>query len=432
MPSAPTTTSASLELRNSIYQTTSKASRELKPSEANTLANGIAANAKGNMSYQCDTCGTDCTALRYHSLKVKDFELCAPCYLDGRFPSTMFSGDFVKLTVSPPGTGHGADEAWSDQEVLLLLEGIEMYDDDWTAVEDHVGTRTAQQCIRKFLSLPIEDPYVAAEGDQGPLRYGRLPFEQADNPVMSVVAFLAGVVNPVVAAEAARTAMQVLAEGGAIKEDAGEKREDKGGEGDKAQTQGDGRAGANANAMQQDGEGASVPNGEAKRAHSSHNDMVVDPPGTSTTTTLGPGARPTIPHSQVARAAGLALKSSAKASSALADAEDATIRSALASLIKLTLTKLELKMTAFEELEELLEEERKGLESTRMALVSERVNLKRILDGVRAELGKNVGVSGLGGMGTTGQGTPVSEVPSGTPMEGDAGPVGEGSFAQLG
>lgn len=408
--------SASLELRNSIYQTTSKASRELKAAEANTLANGISSNAKGNMSYQCDTCGTDCTALRYHSLKVKDFELCAPCYLDGRFPSTMFSGDFVKLTVTPPGVGHGADDEWTDQEVLLLLEGIEMYDDDWTSIEDHVGTRTAQQCIRKFLSLPIEDPYIAAEGDQGPLRYGRVPFEQADNPVMSVVAFLAGVVNPAVAAEAAKTAMHVLAEDGAENESERQGDVKEGADGEKVEAE---------NAMQQDIPEApsAPPNSEPSTKNgvpgAQTNDMVVDQPAESK-------PAPKIPHSHVARAAGLALKSSARAASALADAEDATIRSALASLIKLTLTKLELKMTAFEELEELLEEERKGLESTRMALVNERVNLKRMLDGVRTELGKNAN------LGTTGQGTPVSEVPSGTPIEGDVGPVNDGSFAQLG
>ncbi|KAF8137196.1 SWIRM domain-containing protein [Boletus edulis] len=416
---ATTATSTSLELRNSIYQTTSKASRELKATEAKTLTNGISSNAKGNMSYQCDTCGTDCTALRYHSLKVKDFELCAPCYLDGRFPSTMFSGDFVKLTITPPGVGHGADDEWTDQEVLLLLEGIEMYDDDWTAIEDHVGTRTAQQCIRKFLSLPIEDPYISAEGDQGPLRYGRIPFEQADNPVMSVVAFLAGVVNPAVAAEAAKTAMHVLAEGGGVKEDENEKQGDtrKGTDGDNAEGE---------SVMQQDVPEApsAAPNGESSTKNSisgpQANDMVVDRPAESTK------PLPKIPHSQVARAAGLALKSSARAASTLADAEDATIHSTLASLIKLTLTKLELKMTAFEELEELLEEERKSLESTRMALVNERVNLKRMLDGVRGELSKNAN------LGTTGQGTPVSEVPSGTPIEGDVGPVGDGSFAQLG
>ncbi|KIJ58891.1 hypothetical protein HYDPIDRAFT_101791 [Hydnomerulius pinastri MD-312] len=420
--------SASLELRNSIYQTTSKASRELKPNEANALTNGLATNTKGNMSYQCDTCGTDCTAVRYHSLKVKDFELCAPCYLDGRFPSTMFSGDFVKLTAAPPGVGHGTDDEWTDQEVLLLLEGIEMYDDDWSAIEDHVGTRTAQQCIRKFLALPIEDPYITAEGDQGPLRYGRVPFEQADNPVMSVVAFLAGVVNPSVASEAAKTAMHVLTDGASKDKEGDKQTETKDGEDEGEKT------GAEADAaMEEDAPDARSAPQKAETSSKTGtpaphtDDMSVDQPSAHTTITTT--RAPKIPQSHVARAAGLALKSSARAAATLADAEDASIRSTLASLIKLTLTKLELKMTAFEELEELLEEERKGLESARMALVNERVNLKRMLDGVKAELGKNVTPTSLG---TTGQGTPVSEVQSGTAMEGDSGPVSDGNFAQLG
>ncbi|KAL4079467.1 Smarcc1 protein [Scleroderma citrinum] len=409
------TTSASLELRNSIYQTTAKASREIQPNEATSLANGLAAGARGNMSYQCDTCGTDCTAVRYHSLKVKDFELCPPCYLDGRFPSTMFSGDFVKLTANPPNVRQGAgDEEWSDQEVLLLLEGIEMYDDDWSAIEDHVGTRSAQQCIRKFLSLPIEDPYIAAEGDQGALRYGRIPFEQADNPVMSVVAFLAGVVNPSVASEAAKTAMHVLTDGVPKEDEKGDKDKDDGKkvvdsasdapmEQDVPDT---------ANAQSQTEAGQSAP--------SQTDGMNVDSSASS--------RNPKIPHSHAVRAARLALKSSARAASELAEAEEAHIRSTLASLIKLTLTKLELKMSAFEELEEVLEEERKGLESARMALVNERVNLKRMLDGVKAELGKHVPVS----LGTTGQGTVVNDVDAGTAMEGDFGPVADGNFAQLG
>ncbi|KAG0696577.1 SWIRM domain-containing protein [Suillus ampliporus] len=409
--------SASFELRNSIYQTTSKASRAVTSAEANALANGV--SSKGNMSYQCDTCGTDCTALRYHSLKVKDFELCSPCYLDGRFPSTMFSGDFVRLTSSPPGVSHGGtDDDWTDQEVLLLLEGIEMFDDDWSAIEDHVGTRTSQQCIRKFLALPIEDPYIASEGDAGPLRFGRIPFEQADNPVMSVVAFLAGVVGSGVAAEAAKAAMHALTDG-APKEDAENTVDEKEESGDKNDAEGD-------TAMDEDAPNASTANAEPENTPSNTEGAEGD-----TTKPAKPQSK--LPQSHVARAAQLALKSSAKAAQQLADAEDVHIRSTLASLIKLTLTKLELKTSQFEELEEVLEEERKGLESARMALVNERVNLKRMLDGVRSELAKNGRTSiPPTNLGTTGQGTIATEVSSSTLLDGDAGPRNDGEFAQLG
>ncbi|CAF1501460.1 unnamed protein product, partial [Adineta ricciae] len=97
---------------------------------------------------------------------------------------------------------------WSDQEILLLLEGLEMYKDDWNKVCEHVGTRTQDECILKFLQLPIEDPYLEGNGSSlGPLAYQPIPFSQNGNPVMSTVAFLASVVDPRVASVAVKAAL---------------------------------------------------------------------------------------------------------------------------------------------------------------------------------------------------------------------------------
>ncbi|KAF9479779.1 SWI/SNF complex protein, partial [Pholiota conissans] len=425
-PPAASATPASLELRNSIYQTTSKSSRQISAAEASTLANGastpVKANGTGlptsNIAHTCDTCGADCSVVRYHSLKDKKIEICAPCYLDGRFPSNMYSGDFVKLTSAAGAVsqGSGNNDDWLDQEILLLLEGVEMYDDDWSKIEEHVGTRSAQQCIRKFLELPIEDPYLNTEGAMGPLRFGRIPFEQADNPVMSVVAFLAGVVGPGVAAEAAKTALHELTDGKISTTTEG---------GDKEKASEQQKAAQDDDRMDED---AKVDSAESTA-----------PEGASTEGSQPQKPKTTVPHSKVVRAADLALKSSAKAAQALADAEDAQIKSALAQLIKLTLTKLELKMSQFEELEEILEEERKSLESARLGLVNERVNLKRVLDSVRAEISRNgvgqgvvnvVSQAGPHPIGTTGQGTLVTEVGSAS-AQSDVGPVMDGANLQL-
>ena len=431
IPTAPSVP-ASLELRNSIYQTSSKSSRPITAAEANTLSNGAAttsvkANGTGlppsDVGHTCDTCGADCSQVRYHSLKDKKLEICAPCYLDGRFPSTMYSGDFVKLTATAAGVSHGSgvNDDWSDQEILLLLEGVEMYDDDWSKIEEHVVTRSAQQCIRKFLELPIEDPYLNTEGSMGPLRFGRIPFEQADNPVMSVVAFLAGVVGPGLAAEAAKTALHELTDGDTakIEEDEMKSSEDKNDDDDILMVEDDKEEFSSAlPAADKSNSGTPAP---------------ISPSDSSQK------KKYTLPHSKVVRAAELALKSSAKAAQTLATAEDTQIRSTLASLIKLTLTKLELKMSQFEELEDLLEEERKALEAARMGLVNERVGLKRMLDTVRLEIAKNGGVGGAGaaammasnsGLGTTGQGSVVMEVGNGS-TQSDVGPVADGSTLQL-
>lgn len=124
---------------------------------------------------------------------------------------------------------------WTEQETLLLLEGLEMYKDDWNKVCEHVGTRTQDECILHFLRLPIEDPYLEdfetgmsincriplnlnllnqpfnLGGALGPLSYQPIPFSKSGNPIMSTVAFLASVVDPRVAAAAAKAAMEEFA-----------------------------------------------------------------------------------------------------------------------------------------------------------------------------------------------------------------------------
>ncbi|XP_051986859.1 SWI/SNF complex subunit SMARCC2 [Xyrauchen texanus] len=102
-----------------------------------------------------------------------------------------------------------ATREWTDQETLLLLEGLEMYKDDWNKVSEHVGSRTQDECILHFLRLPIEDPYLEdTSSSLGPLAYQPVPFSQAGNPVMSTVAFLASVVDPRVASAAAKSALE--------------------------------------------------------------------------------------------------------------------------------------------------------------------------------------------------------------------------------
>ncbi|KAK7794654.1 hypothetical protein R5R35_004445 [Gryllus longicercus] len=104
---------------------------------------------------------------------------------------------------------------WTDQETLLLLEGLEMYKDDWNKVSEHVGSRTQDECILHFLRLPIEDPYLEdhekGAGLLGPLIYQPIPFSQTGNPIMSTVAFLASIVDPQIASCAVKAAMTEFA-----------------------------------------------------------------------------------------------------------------------------------------------------------------------------------------------------------------------------
>lgn len=99
----------------------------------------------------------------------------------------------------PPHTLH-------DNNNIPPPQALELYRDDWNKVAGHVATRTQDECILHFLKLPIEDPYLD-EHTLGPLAYQPVPFSQQGNPVMSTVAFLASVVDPRVAAAAAKAAL---------------------------------------------------------------------------------------------------------------------------------------------------------------------------------------------------------------------------------
>ncbi|KAF5103181.1 hypothetical protein DV451_001624 [Geotrichum candidum] len=118
-------------------------------------------------------------------------------------------------------------EGWTKKELLLLLEGVEKFSYDWKAISDHVGTKDKEACVLKFLSLSIEDPYLDGKSDikglgnsgdlrdkLGPLKYdvSNVPFSKADNPVLSVVTFLAGLSDPKVIAAAAERSITALKE----------------------------------------------------------------------------------------------------------------------------------------------------------------------------------------------------------------------------
>lgn len=104
----------------------------------------------------------------------------------------------------------GAHPEWEESETLALLEGIELYKDDWNKVCDHVGSRTQDECILHFLRLPIEDPYMERHqlNDLSPPLAQPIPFSKTGNPIMSTVAFLASVVDPRIAAAATKAALE--------------------------------------------------------------------------------------------------------------------------------------------------------------------------------------------------------------------------------
>lgn len=392
--STPGKPDLTLELRRTVYQTSLKMSRPVDGDTASALvasADSDRNQAGSGSAYSCDTCGSDCTRSRYQSIRTPSrgtqaFSLCPTCYLEGRFPSSMYSGDFVRME-DEPFKQASDDSDWSDTETLRLLEGLEMYDDDWTQVANHVGTRSREQCITKFLQLPIEDDYLnssakkssqangssgrhsTTQGDLGPLQYLRdgntsaIPFAQADNPVMSVVAFLASAVSPAVAAAAAQSALGELTDGmrkRIASKSNGANNEDETSAAKEGPTPTD-----KGEAMEMDA------------VASADKDVAKDAEAAFAPTTKPSADSETIPKTAVERAASVALGAAAAKAHLLSTFEERECQRLVGQVIEAQMKKMELKMAHFEQLETLLEQERRSLEISRRQLYTDRLNVSR-------------------------------------------------------
>ncbi|ORY95275.1 SWIRM domain-domain-containing protein [Syncephalastrum racemosum] len=162
-------------------------------------------NPDARKTYLCSSCNRDCSEVRYQSLKYKTVQLCADCFLDGKFTSNTWSGEFLRVEKNPEDD---TEDDWTDSETLRLLEGVDQFDDDWLAISEHVGTRSKEQCITQFLQLPIDDTFLSARLNQQ--EHDQVPFADQANPVMTMIAFLSGHINPGVGSIAAKAALKSL------------------------------------------------------------------------------------------------------------------------------------------------------------------------------------------------------------------------------
>jgi SWI/SNF related-matrix-associated actin-dependent regulator of chromatin subfamily C len=370
--------SLNLELRRNIYSTDARfKTKSVEPEQAAMAASEAASGeSRPRTTYTSDVSGVDLPGVRYQSIKDPSYNISESEYREGRFPNNLTSGDFIRVEESP--FKHGTDEPWSDQETLRLLEGLEMYDDDWDKIEEHVGTRSREQCIAAFLQLPIEDQYLGhAQVDAGPLQYAKIPFSRGDNPVMSVVAFLASVVDPKVAAAAAQSTISELkaslrnkAEGGA------DKAEEKG-----ASMAIDGGAEAS------------------------------EKPATS-------GAK-----GELERAATTALSAAAAKAHVLATQDDRELERLVRELVDAQVKKLELKLAHFDELESILEAERREVEQARQQLYDERLEVAKQWSKIREaaqKIASGQAVSPQELAGVTTSAAAASKESAVRPVEGDA------------
>ncbi|KAL8762206.1 MAG: hypothetical protein Q9184_001764 [Pyrenodesmia sp. 2 TL-2023] len=367
-----------LEIRRNIYDQTGKdVTASIKDKEANgdnpapnavlSAESAIEETAKEpKKAVYCYSCGIDCTRTRFHyarsgpsstgsaAAKVK-YDLCGDCFCNGRKPDSHQQWDFVKLEDEDYTTISDREKPWTDAELLRLLEALELFDDNWDSIADHVESRTREECVLKFLQLEIEDNYLENNTHEapsyGPLDQGRLPFSRSENSVMTVVGFLAGMSEPDVAAAAAgrsvsaiRTSLRKRLEGGMG-----------GGSQDKEKGKEKERMKAEEDLMQVDTVGS-------PQATNDNQVTVHENPSQ---------AQPTLET--------IALASSAARAGALASIEEREMTRLVSSAVNTTLQKLELKLQHFSEMEKALQDERRELERGRRQLFLDRLAFRKRL-----------------------------------------------------
>ncbi|ODV65504.1 SWIRM-domain-containing protein [Hyphopichia burtonii NRRL Y-1933] len=104
------------------------------------------------------------------------------------------------------------NDGWNDEEMKKLVLSIKQHPNDWYKISKNVGTKTPQECILKFLQLPIEDGFGNLnEKDYGILKFAsNFPVNAVDNPVINNLTFLTQIVDSDVAKAATKAASKVI------------------------------------------------------------------------------------------------------------------------------------------------------------------------------------------------------------------------------
>ncbi|KAK7320982.1 hypothetical protein VNO77_30996 [Canavalia gladiata] len=332
----------------------------------------------------CTYCSRPLPVVYYQSQKEVDILLCTDCFHDGRFVTGHSSIDFIRVDSTVDYDDLDGD-CWTDQETLLLLEAVEVYNENWNEIAEHVGTKSKAQCILHFLRLPVEDgkleninvsnssvsSNVKNEDDIGRLHCyvngdstgsvhhrrhsdGRLPFANSENPVMALVAFLASAVGPRVAAACSHAALAALSDTNSGSTSHIEALEH------------DNRMNSESIHSRDGG-----PQGEA--ANSNHKSE-------DNTNVLGSGAQiedglTLLSAEKVKDAAKAGLSAAAMKAKLFADHEEREIQRLCANIVNNKLKRLELKLKQFAEIETFLMKECEQIEKVRQRFASDRARV---------------------------------------------------------
>ncbi len=108
--------------------------------------------ATEKVTFVCNISGKNCTNVRYHCTKIPDYDLSPEsfeeCKKENKFAPGMTETDFVRIDHCATDKASDPDH-WTREETLLLLEGLEVFGENWAEVAEHVSTKSQLQVRRQ-------------------------------------------------------------------------------------------------------------------------------------------------------------------------------------------------------------------------------------------------------------------------------------------
>ncbi|CAD2114017.1 conserved Plasmodium protein, unknown function [Plasmodium vinckei petteri] len=165
--------------------------------------------------YKCVSCEQICMHV-YYILKPNNIKnisygvldkcvWCSNCYSSSKYPNILNSSNFVKVNVP-----YSFSEAqWTTYEVEKLIDAVCKYKNNWDQISQYVKTKTPYECIYKFISMPLSNPYFDIDNA---LNINNISFQsyKQNNTLLSLLSFICNYISPYIGAYAAKKIVDII------------------------------------------------------------------------------------------------------------------------------------------------------------------------------------------------------------------------------
>ncbi|SPJ11450.1 conserved Plasmodium protein, unknown function [Plasmodium sp. DRC-Itaito] len=171
--------------------------------------NSKSSNYCNNYNYKCISCDKICENT-YYILKPTNIKRisygvidkciwCSVCYNSSNYPNILNSSNFVKVNIPY----NLSNNDWNINEIEKLIEGVCKFKNNWEQISEYIQTKTPYECIYKFISMPLSNPYFDLNNLYDINNISLNSYEQ-NNTLLSLLSFICNNISPYVGAYAAK------------------------------------------------------------------------------------------------------------------------------------------------------------------------------------------------------------------------------------